>query len=174
MGRPARRSGALGVLLCLGFARAAHAEEPAAAGTSAAEKPSVSHYLELPQVPSLRLTWPVAPLRFSFSGSEEGNYANGPLRLFRAESLWLHTPSFQLLTIGSAERDFELDCSGLTCQPVVKSGVAVEARLALPRFSGAVPSTYAYVRGSSYRTPQPMSARSGGLISAGFAGTLDF
>jgi hypothetical protein len=163
-------------LFGLGLTRAAHAEEPAAdATTSSTEKaPGVSPRLELPLVPSLRLTWPVAPLRFSFSGTEEGNYANGPLRLFRAESLWLHTPSFQLLTIGSAERDFELDCSGLTCQPVVKSGFAVEARLALPRFSGAVPSTYAYVRGSSYRTPQALSPRSTVLISAGFAGTLDF
>lgn len=125
-------------------------------------------------MPSLRLTWPVTPLRFSFSGSEEGNYANGPLRLFRAESLWVRTPSLQLLTVASGERDFELDCSGLTCQPVVRTGFAVEGRLALPRFSGAVPSSYAYVRGSSYRTPQTVGARSAGLLTAGFAGTLNF
>jgi hypothetical protein len=54
----------------------------------------------------------------------------------------------------------------------VKTGLAVEARLALPRFSGAVPSSYAYVRGSSYRTP--VSARGVGLVSAGFGGTLKF
>jgi hypothetical protein len=152
----------------------AHAEEPAAeaAANTADEAPSVSRRLELPQVPLLRLTWPVAPLRFSFSGTEEGSYANGPLRLFRAESLWLRTPSLRLLTIGSAERAFELDCSGLTCQPVVKSGLAVEARLALPRFSGAVPSSFAYVRGASYRTP--VSARAVGLVSAGFGGFLNF
>lgn len=174
MGRTVWHWGALGALLAVGLgfpvAARAQAQAPAVVATS----PTTTRSLELPQVPSLRLTWPVTPLRFSFTGSEEGNYANGPLRLFRAESLWLHTPTLQLLTIGSAERDFELDCSGLTCQPVVKSGFAVEGRLALPRFSGAVPSSYAYVRASSYRTPQALSPRSVGLISAGFGGTLNF
>jgi hypothetical protein len=174
MGRSTWGSGALGALLALGLSFPVAARAQAGAPALVATSPSTTRYLELPQVPSLRLTWPVAPLRFSFSGAEEGNYASGPLRLFRAESLWIHTPTLELLTIASAERDFELDCSGLTCQPVVRSGFAVEGRLALPRFSGAVPSSYAYVRASSYRTPQPLSARSAGLISVGFGGTLNF
>ena len=123
-------------------------------------------------MPWLRLALPTTPLRFSFSASEEGNYAKGPLRLFRTESLWLQAGSLQVLTVASAERDFELDCSGLTCQPVIKNSFAVEGRLALPRLTPHVQSNYAYVRSSWSRTPQPLSARNSQLISVGFAGTF--
>ena len=68
----------------------------------------------LPAVPELRLSWPIAPLRFTFTQSEVTGYANGPLQLMRAEALWVDAPGLQLLTVGSQERAFELDCQ-LTC-----------------------------------------------------------
>ena len=120
----------------------------------------------------MRLTWPVAPVRFSFSAREEGDYAKGPLRLFRSESLWLRVGALQAVTLASAERDVELDCSGLTCQPVVKNIFAVDARLALPRFTPHVQSSYAYVRSSWSRTPQPVSPRDSRSLSVGLAGTF--
>src|SRR4051812_17987747 len=77
-------------------------------------------YVVLPPVPELRLSWPVAPLRFSFRAAEElTGYGTGPLQLYRVESFWLDSPTLQLLTATGNERAFELDCR-LTCQPIVK------------------------------------------------------
>jgi hypothetical protein len=118
---------------------------------------------------NLHLTWPVAPLGFSFTAAEAGGYAKGPLQLFRAESLWLRTPAVQLLTVTSAERAVELDCS-LTCQPIVKRGIDLEARLPLPALGPRMPDNYAFVRYSSFRTSQ--SARFAGHFGAGLAGAF--
>ena len=139
---------------------------------NSAPLPLAAHqHASLPTVPSLRLTWPIAPLQFSFSQAEVGGYASGPLQLFRAESLWLKMPAFSLLTAGSAERAFELDCR-LTCQPIVKRVVDLEARVPLPHFGGAVGDSYAFVRSSSLATSQ--NARFSRQLSAGVAGFLSF
>ena len=95
----------------------------------------------LPPAPRLQLSWPIQPLSFSFHGSEEGNYAAGPLRLFRAEATWLRLGRLSLVTSSAADRAFELDCR-LTCQPIVSRSIAVEGRLHL--FSTrAVPARWA-------------------------------
>ena len=120
----------------------------------------------------MRLTWPLAPLAplaFSLSESEVGGYANGPLQLFRAESLWLRTPALRLLTATSAERAFELDCR-LTCQPIVKRSIDLEARLPLPARGPRMTDNYAFVRYSSFKTAN--SARFAGHFGAGLAGAF--
>jgi hypothetical protein len=165
MGRTGRESATLAALLAAVVATPAHAQS--SSPPPAAPLPHVS----LPTVPALRLTWPVAPLQFSFGQAEIGGYASGPLQLFRAESLWLKTPAFQLLTAGSAERAFELDCR-LTCQPIVKRVVDLEARLPLPRFSQAVGDSYAFVRSSAVSTSP--GARFSRQLGAGIAGFLNF
>jgi hypothetical protein len=81
-------------------------------------------------VPRLQLSWPVAPLAFSFQASEQGNYAAGPLRSFRAEALWLRYGPLSVVSVSRAERAFELACRS-TCQPMLERAVAVEARLHL-------------------------------------------
>ena len=132
---------------------------------------ATARHATLPAVPSLRLTWPVAPLQFSFGQAEIGGYSNGPLQLFRAESLWLQSPSFRLLTVASAERAFELDCR-LTCQPIVKRALDLEARLPLPHFSQAVGDSYAFVRSSAVSaSPNAHFSRQ---VGAGIAGSLNF
>ncbi len=122
-------------------------------------------------MPQLRLSWPVAPLSFSFSESEVTGYANGPLQLFRAESLWLRTPALQLLTATSAERDFELDCR-LTCQPIVRHTFDLEAHVPLPAVNDKVPSTYAFVRSSAFYTSR--NPHFSPQLKAGFGGSLNF
>lgn len=123
----------------------------------------------LPPVPELKLQFPVQPLRFSFTGAELGSYQSGPLRLFRAESLWLKTPRLQLLTFGAGERAFELDCR-LTCQPVVQTVLALEGRFQLPSPAPALEDTHAFLRLSTARSPAlPHRA---GLLHAGVAGAF--
>ncbi len=167
MGRTGWESAVLGIFIAVAWAAPARAQ-------NVAPPPATAHAgVVLPPVPQLRLSWPVAPLRFSFSGTEVTGYANGPLRLFRAESLWLETPAFQLLTATSAERAFELDCS-LTCQPIAKYTFDVEARVPLLRSSpdATVTEAHAFLRSSSYYTSQ--SAHRAGLLTTGIAGTLNF
>lgn len=166
MGRTGWASAALVVLF--GFVLAT----PARAQQLGASPPVVSPLLfpsVLPPVPELRLSWPITPLRFTFTGTEVGGYRNGPLRLFRAESLWLRTPTFQLLTAGSAERAFELDCS-VTCQPNVNHTLDIEARLALPPVVPGVAEPHAFLRSSGYYTTE--SPRAVGLLSGGLAGAF--
>jgi hypothetical protein len=119
-------------------------------------------------VPELRLQWPIAPLDFNFTGTEVSGYRS-PLRLFRAESLWLRTPAFRLLTASSAERAFELDCT-VTCQPVVKHTFDIEARLSLPPAMPGVVDPHAFLRASSYYTT--LNARGARLLTAGFGGAF--
>jgi hypothetical protein len=125
----------------------------------------------LPRVPELRLTWPIAPSSFSFTYTEVPGYAEAPLRLFRAEALWLQTPALELLTIGSAERAPELDCRS-TCQPVVRNTIHLETRVPLPALGSYVPATYAFLRQSAFYTSQnPHFIRQ---LSTGFGGALNF
>jgi hypothetical protein len=123
----------------------------------------------LPPVPELRLSWPIKPLALSYAQSEVTGYANGPLQLFRAESLWFKAPGLRLLTFTSAERAFELDCSR-TCQPIAARNVGVEARVLLPRFSPAVVEPHVFFRQTGLRTP--VSARMSGHWQAGFGGAF--
>lgn len=164
MGRTGWESAALGFVLATALATPAHAQ-------NSAPPAAPLQHATLPLVPSLRLNWPIRPLRFSFSEVEVGGYANGPLQLFRAEALWLQTPAFRLLTAGSAERAFELDCR-LTCQPIVKRVIDLEARVPLPHFSPAVGDSYAFVRSSSFATSQ--NPRFSRQFGAGIAGALNF
>jgi hypothetical protein len=132
---------------------------------------NASHVV-LPPMPHLELSWPVAPLAFSFSATDQPTgYAGGPLQLYTSESLWLAAPSLQLVTVGSSERAFELDCR-LTCQPVVKRTFDLEARVLLPLTTRAVPSSYVFLRSSSFKTSQ--NPRSSQPLGGGFAGTLNF
>src|SRR6478752_3172624 len=163
MGHRARRTRALAVLLL--------AWMPLASASTARAQSAKLRAPVLPALPELRLHWPIAPLSYSFSQSEIGGYANGPLQLFRAESLWLQAPGLRLLTFASSERAFEMDCS-LTCQPIAQRGVAVEGRVLLPRFSSLVREPYVFVRRSGFRTPQRPQAT--GALHVGFAGMLDF
>jgi len=167
MGRPGWESAAIGMVLALAQAAPARAEEPALPVVAA---PSPTR-TTLPPVPELRLQWPIVPLKFTFTGTEEGSYRNGPLRLFRAESLWLRTPSVQLLTATSAERAFELDCS-VTCQPVAMRGLGLEARFLLPDAMPLVSQPHLVVRQSTMR--QPLSARAVGTLHVGVGGFLNF
>ena len=166
MGRTGWESAAL--VISIGVALAT----PVNAQAQSTAPPLVATLLSpatLPPVPELRLSWPIAPLKFSFTATEIAGYANGPLQLFRAESLWLRTARFQLMTAGSAERAFELDCSK-TCRPMLQRVFDLEARLALPPLLPGATDTHAYLRSSSYYTTQ--SARSVRLLSAGLAGAF--
>lgn len=125
----------------------------------------------LPPVPELRLSWPVAPRAYSYTESELGGYATGPLQLFRVESLWLETPRLQLWTFTSSERAFELDCR-LTCAPIVRRGFGLEGRVVLPRLSPLVTDPHVFVQASRFRAVS--GPRATGLLQAGLAGALDF
>lgn len=125
----------------------------------------------LPAVPELRLKWPIAPIAYRYTEAEIGGYRNGPLQLFRAESLWLSVPGFKLLSYTSSERAFELDCS-VTCQPVAMRGLGVEARFLLPNVTPLVSEPHVVVRQSSMRSP--LSARSTRAVNVGLGGFLNF
>lgn len=165
MGRTACIRATLGLFLGAFFSTTAQAQAlpPPVLTTS---------HVVLPPVPQLHLTWPIKPLGFSFSASEElSGYDAGPLLLYRAESLWLDAPRLQLLTVSSSERAFELDCR-LTCQPIVKRVIDLEGRVPLPTMSSALPSNYVFLRSSSFKTSQ--SPRFTQQLSAGIAGALNF
>lgn len=129
----------------------------------------------LPEPERLQLSWPVAPASFSFEAREEGQYAGGPLQLYRAESLWFAHGLFSLLSIGSAERAFELDCR-LTCQPVLQGGLALEGRLQL--YDGvALRDVAAFIRYEATASPalgRPRLDFARGMARAGVRGWLDF
>jgi hypothetical protein len=157
--------------LCL-FASKARADEPtivsaavAAPAAGVTSRPSL-----LPAAPRLQLSWPVAPLSFSFRASQEGNYANGPLQLFRAESVWLRRGPFSLLSVSSGERAFELDCRS-TCQPALERAMSLEARVHL--YSGpVVREVHGYVsRGLSWGEMTDNKRRT--FTRFGLAGTFD-
>jgi hypothetical protein len=165
MGRTACIQATLGLLLGVVFSGTANAQ------TLPPPIVTTSHVV-LPPVPQLHLSWPITPLRFSFSAADElTGYATGPLQLYRAESLWLAAPALQLLTASSSERAFELDCR-LTCQPIVKRAFDLEARVPLPVMTSAIPSSYAFLRSSSFRAAP--TQRFTQQLSAGWAGALNF
>lgn len=161
--------------MVVSVAARANAEDPLVTSSGVAA-PVLTRPSLLPPAPRLQLSWPIQPLSFSFHGSEEGNYAAGPLRLFRAEATWLRLGHLSLVTTSAADRAFELDCR-LTCQPIVNSSMAIEGRLHL--FSTrAVPAAHAFARfetrwseaGSSQPT---FSGTRGGLLRMGLGGLLD-
>jgi hypothetical protein len=123
----------------------------------------------LPPVPELKLHFPVQPVSFSFSGAEIGGYQSGPLRLFRAESLWLRTPGLKLLTFGANERAYELNCR-LSCEPIVKLSMGVEARLSMPNLLPSLRDPHAYLRYSSQTDSEGIRRHS--AFEAGFAGAF--
>ena len=127
-------------------------------------------HVVLPPVPPLQLNWPIKPLSFSFSAYELNTYA-GPLQLYRAEALWLDTPAHKLLSAGTAELAYELDCR-VTCQPVLKHDLDLEARMPLPALGDSAPKNYAFVRSSRFYTNQ--LGRGTGQLLAGFGSALSF
>lgn len=131
--------------------------------------PARAQTATLPEVPELKLQFPIQPLRFSFSGAEVGRLTPTPLRLFRAESLWLATPRLKLVTFTAAERAFELDCR-LTCQPVLQTVLAVDARFLLPSPAPAVKNPQLFVRAASTQSPTIRQRPS--LIFGGLAGAF--
>jgi hypothetical protein len=131
--------------------------------------PVRAQFAVLPPVPELKLQFPVQPLRFSFSGTEVLGGQDGPLRLYRAESLWLKTPRLQLITYGASERALELDCRQL-CQPIAQTVVAAELRVRMPTPSPLVTDTHAFLRFSNGRTPVITNRL--GIIHAGIAGAF--
>jgi hypothetical protein len=161
--------------MIVGVASGASADELLATSTgteaSALTPPSL-----LPPAQRLQLSWPLRPLSFSFHGSEQGNYAAGPLRLFQTEATWLRLGRLTLLTTSAAERAFELDCR-LTCQPIVNHSLAVEGRLHL--FSTrAVPEAHAFARyetrwSNDGSASSVFSPARDGLLRLGIAGQLD-
>jgi hypothetical protein len=168
-------SGIAGLAMVVSVAPRAHAEDPLVA-SSGTVTPVLTRPSLLPPAPRLQLSWPIQPLSFSFHGSEEGNYAAGPLRLFRAEATWLRLGRLSLVTTSAADRAFELECQ-LTCQPVVNRSMAVEGRLHL--FSTrAVPEAHAFARfetrwSEAGSSPPRFSATRGGLLRVGLGGLLD-
>lgn len=158
MARRARRGWALSLLILVGTVDAGAESAPPRAAL-------------LPAVPELRLAWPITPLAYRYTEAEIGGYRNGPLQLFRAESVWLRTPRFELLTYASSERAFELDCS-VTCQPVAMRGLGLEARFLLPNVMPLVSEPHVFVRQSVMRSA--LSARSAGALHVGVGGFLNF
>jgi hypothetical protein len=161
--------------MVIGAAARARAEEPLVTSTGA-EAPVLTRPSLLPAAERLQLSWPIQPLSFSFHGSEQGNYAAGPLSLFRAEATWLRLGRLSLVTTSAAERAFELDCR-VTCRPIVDRSMVVEGRLHL--FSTrAVPEAHVFVRyetrWSQEGNSRPnFSGTRGGLWRMGFGGLLD-
>lgn len=161
------------VALLLGvLTSTARADEPAivSAAVTAPAAGLTSRPSLLPAPPRLQLWWPVAPLSFSFRASQEGNYASGPLQLFRAEALWLREGPFSLLSVASGERAFELDCR-TTCQPALERSLSLEARVHL--YSGpVVREVHGYVsRGLSWGEMTDNKRRT--FTRFGLAGTFD-
>jgi hypothetical protein len=161
--------------MMVSVASGASADEPLVTSIET-EGPRLTRPSLLPPAQRLQLSWPIQPLSFSFHGSEQGNYAAGPLRLFQTEATWLRLGRLSLVTTSAAERAFELDCR-LTCQPIVNRSVALEGRLHL--FSTrAVPEAHAFARYET-RWSDTDSASSGfspardGLLRLGIAGQLD-
>jgi hypothetical protein len=122
-------------------------------------------------VPELHLSFPVHPVRVNFAESQELGFGERPLDLFRFEAVWLAAPHLELLSATSAERDFELDCR-LTCEPVIKRTLDLEARLPLPELAVVPTGSYAFLRMGSFRTSQ--NARPVQELRAGLGGFLSF
>jgi hypothetical protein len=161
--------------MMVSVASGASADEPLVTSVET-EGPRLTRPSLLPPAPRLQLSWPIQPLSFSFHGSEQGNYAAGPLRLFQTEATWLRLGRLSLVTTSAAERAFELDCR-LTCQPIVNRSVAVEGRLQL--FSTrAVPEAHAFARyetrwSDTGSASSSFSPARDGLLRLGIAGQLD-
>lgn len=126
---------------------------------------------QLPPVPALKLSWPLAPLSFTVTGQSLSVFGLPSLALYDAQSLWLRRGPLTLLTFGSTSLAPELDCR-LTCQPVLQHASGVEARFALPVSVPHLVDPHAFVRYSGYQTS--LSPKGGGLLHAGLAGAFDF
>jgi hypothetical protein len=155
------------------------ADEPAAAPPPPIVRLGVTPGSDtrLPLPPSLKLTWPIAPVSFSFRGFDAGSTATGPLLAFEARSLWLQSGPLSLSTFAAALPTAALDCSGLTCQPTLMRSIGVDGRLHL--YSGSIArETHAFARYESQwmTTNEPSLAQASkkrGSFSVGIGGALD-
>jgi hypothetical protein len=126
----------------------------------------------------LRLTYPVTPLRFTFSEVRPLGLGatRGPSAYFTAESVWLEAGALSLRTRAESVEAIGLDCSGLTCVPTTELSVTGEVRLDLgaPAGSRVVPETYVYARHKRFMTPsQELAQPLPGQFQFGFGGLLD-
>jgi hypothetical protein len=127
----------------------------------------------------LRLTFPITPLRFTFSEVRPIGLgaALGPTAYFTAESVWLESGALSLRTRTASVEAIGLDCAGLTCAPTTELSVVGEARLALGALAGSrvVPETYVYGRYQQFASPGGGLAKPRpGRFQLGVGGMLDF
>jgi hypothetical protein len=148
----------------------AMAEEPVVSSNATAAASVAGRPALLPAPPPLQLSWPAAPLAFSFRSYEQGNYGARPLSSFRAEALWLRQGRLSLVSISRAERAFELACFS-TCQPQLERAVSVEARLQLA--SGAVIREAHAFAGYEMNWSGTSQNKKRALMRFGLAGTFD-
>jgi hypothetical protein len=157
--------------------------------TAAAEElPAPPVRLELPArfslpafYPSerLRLTFPITPLRFTFSEVRAIGLgaALGPTGHFTAESVWLESGALSLRSRTESVESIGLDCTGLTCAPARELSVTGEARLDLGAPGGLrfVPDTHLYARYKRFANPGGgLTKPRAGQLQLGLGGLLDF
>jgi hypothetical protein len=156
------------------------------AGTAGAEDaPSRATRAELPArlslpplYPSerLRLTWPIAPVRFTVTEVLPIGlgFASGPKEYFVAESVWLEAGPLSLRTRAESVEAIELDCTSYTCAPVRELALTTEARLDLGAISPAIPSTHLFWRYKTYANKGAGFVKPGaGRVQLGWGGLLD-
>jgi hypothetical protein len=153
----------------------AAAEEPASPLTRA-ELPA--RFALPPLYPSerLRLAWPIAPLRFTFTEVMPIGlgFASGPKEYFVAESIWAQVGPLSLRTRSEAVEAIELDCVSYTCAPVRELALTAEARLDLGALASAVPSTHLFWRHTTYANKGGGFVMPGaGRVQLGWGGLLD-
>jgi hypothetical protein len=127
----------------------------------------------------LRLTFPITPVRFTFSEVRPIGLAAalGPTGHFTAESVWLEIGALSLRSRTESVEGIGLDCTGLTCAPTTELTVTGEARLDLgaPAGSRFVPDTHLYARGKQFASPGGgFTKPRAGQLQLGLGGFLDF
>ena len=148
------------VILPLTASAEGPAPDPAGADTLGAELPFVG--------PRLRLTWPLQPEQVSFNPGQPIPSADGLLRPYRLEALWLQRGPLELKSFQRVEQSIELDC-WLTCQPVLERSAGVEGRLQLGAVGRTVPESHVFARGASILSPLQRGQR----LLFGLGGLLD-
>lgn len=154
----------------------AQAPEPVAAG------PSLPARLSLPPLypgERLRIAWPIAPVRFTFSEVMPIGlgFARGPTEYFVAESVWLEAGPLSLRTRTSSAEAIELDCTSYTCVPVREVALTTEARLDLGALgrSSVLPESYLFARAQHYANKAGGFVRPGASrLQLGWGGLLGF
>jgi hypothetical protein len=176
-----RRFGGLGLLTLATFAglvtasRRARAEDPRPAPVRF-DLPARFSLPPLYPSERLRLTWPIAPVRFTLTELLPIGlgFAKGPTEYFVAESVWLSAGPLSLRTRTESVEAIELDCTSYTCAPVREIALTTEARLDLGAISPAIPSTHLFWRHKTYAGTGAGFVKPGvGRVQLGWGGLLD-